>query len=184
MELDDLGKEIQVLRAQKNIGLRELARLTDMSPASIVAIEKGTTSPNMASLNKILKALGSTFSDFFSAPVKESEIPVFLSKDMTNIRDEYRECIFLFPRRNDMRFTMCNETILSGEGDYDWEIHDCDIGGTITAGNSIELEIENIGKWSLKKGDSFYIKAKQKHRLLNKGKSKLKMITTMDPPKY
>ena len=66
MESTDFGAAIQSLRTQKKVGLRELARRTKMSPASIVAIEKGTSSPNLATLHKILKALGTTFAEFFA----------------------------------------------------------------------------------------------------------------------
>jgi mannose-6-phosphate isomerase-like protein (cupin superfamily) len=41
----------------------------------------------------------------------------------------------------------------------------------------VELEIENTDKWILKKGDSFYIKAKSHHRLTNIGKSILRQLT-------
>ena len=184
MEPADLGQAIQDLRTQKRVGLRELARMTEMSPASIVAIEKGNSSPNLATLHNILKVLGTTFADFFANSSDQTQFPVFSSKAMRSVSDEHREYTFLLPKRIDMRFEMVHETIAPAEKQSDWETHDCDIGGVILSGGPAELEIEDAGKWQLKKGDSFYVKAKQKHRLVNKGKSKLKQITVMDPPRY
>ena len=184
MESTDFGKAIQSLRTQKKVGLRELARITKMSPASIVAIEKGTSSPNLATLHKILKALGTTFAEFFVNSAEQDQLPVFYSKDMRNISDKERIYTFLFPRRLDMRFEMVHETISPAERQGDWEVHDCDVGGVIMSGGPARLEMDGQGQWELRKGDSFYIKAGYKHRLMNLGKRPIKQITVYDPPQY
>lgn len=184
MEPTDLGKAIQGLRSQKRVGLRELARMTEMSPASIVAIEKGASSPNLATLHKMLKALGATFADFFANSTEQSQLPVFSSKEMKSVSDAQREYTFLFPKRIDMRFQMIAETIASSEKQADWETHDCDLGGVILSGGPAKLEIESQGNWTLRKGDSYYVKAGSKHRLISLGKRPIKQITVMDPPRY
>lgn len=184
MELTDLGKAIQDLRTQKGIGLRALARMTEMSPASIVAIEKGSSSPNLATLHKILKALGTTFAEFFVKSSDQTQLPVFTAKDMRSISDGNRKYTFLLPKSVDMKFEMVHETIAPSGGQSDWEEHDCDLGGVILSGGPARLEIEDQGQWTLRKGDSFYIKTGSKHRLMNMGKRPIKQITVMDPPRY
>ena len=184
MEPTELGRTIQGLRTQKGVGLRELARMTEMSPASIVAIEKGASSPNLATLHKMLKALGITFAEFFANSSDQTQLPVFSSKDMRSVSDEEREYTFLFPKRVDMRFEMVHEIIAPSEKQSDWEVHDCDLGGLILSGGPAMLEIEDRGKWTIRKGDSFYIKAGFKHRLMNQGKRPVKQIMVMDPPRY
>lgn len=184
MEPTDFGKAIQGLRKDKGVGLRELARMTEMSPASIVAIEKGDSSPNLVTMHKIFKTLGVTFAEFFSNASEQSEDPVFLSKDMRSVCDEQREYTFLFPKRVGMRFEMIYETIAPASETGDWEEHDCDLGGYILSGGSASLEIKDQGKWVLKKGDAFYIKAGSKHRFVNLGKRPIKQITVIDPPRY
>ena len=184
MESIDLGKAIQGLRARKQIGLRELARMTEMSPASIVAIEKGSSSPNLATLHKILKTLETTFAEFFANVPEQTQSPVFSSKDMQSISDENRKYTFLLPKRVDTRFEMIYETIAFTEKEIHWEKHDCDCGGVILSGGPARLEIESEGQWKLKKGDSFYIKAGFNHRLINLGKQPIKQVVVMDPPRY
>ncbi len=184
MELTELGKAVSSLRAKKNVGLRELARMTEMSPASIVAIEKGNNSPNLATLNKILKALGSSFAEFFTDSSEQTHLPVFPCKDMRSVSDGDREYTFLLPKSVDMRFEMVYETIAPEMKSTDWEEHDCDLGGFIISGGPAVLEIEGQRQWPLKKGDAFYIKSGTKHRLVNTGKRPLKQITVVDPPKY
>ncbi|MFI4911932.1 MAG: helix-turn-helix domain-containing protein [Sedimentisphaeraceae bacterium JB056] len=184
MEKIEICQSVKSLRVDNGVTLRELSRLTGISAAYLVSVEKGSSSPTIATLSKILKALGSDLATFFAKMSGEPEESIFRSSEMQSVKDAHRTCTFLLPKRSDMRFELLNEIILPFESETEWEMHDCDLGGVIISGSSAELEIENIGKWPLKKGDSFYVKANQKHRLINKGRGKLELITVMDPPRY
>ena len=179
-----MGRMIRRLRTAAGIGLRQLCRLADISPASLTAIEKGNSSPTLATLHKVLKALGTDFAEFFANSAEDTESPVFSCKEMRSVADKHREYIFLLPKRQDLRFEIIHETIAPSESKGEWEVHDCDVGGVILSGGPAQLEIEGEGQWSLRQGDSFYIKAGFKHRLLNLGKRAIKQITVMDPPRY
>lgn len=184
MDLKESGQAIRRLRTEANIGLRELSRLANISPASLIAIEKGNTSPTLATLHKVLKAMDTNFAEFFSHSGGKTLIPVFAAKEMRHVSDEHREYVFLLPKHQDIRFEMVHETIAPNEMESEWEVHDCDIGGVILSGGPARLEIEEAGQWTLRKGDSFYIKAGANHRLFNLGKRVLKQITVMEPPRY
>ena len=183
MDPKKLGQSIRRLRTEANIGLRALSRMANISPASLTAIEKGDTSPTLATLHKVLKALGTDFASFF-ASAREPENPVFAAGDMHSVSGAHREYLFLLPKRQNMRFEMVHETIAPTESETEWEVHDCDLGGVLLSGGPARLEIEAAGQWMLRKGDAFYIKAGAKHRLVNLGKRVLKQITVMDPPRY
>jgi transcriptional regulator with XRE-family HTH domain len=184
MEKHELGLALHALRTQKQIGLRRLARMAEISPASLIAMEKGTTSPTLATLNKVLKALGSTFRDFFSNQMVDSRTPIFPALSMSTVTDAHREYTLVFPKRADMRFEMILENIAPCEQEVEWEIHDCDLGGVILSGEKAALEIEAVGRWELSKGDGYYVPAGKKHRLTNGGKKPLKQITVFAPPRY
>jgi len=184
MELKELGKNIRRLRAEAGIGLRELSRMAGVSPASLVAIEKGVSSPTLATLNRVLRALGTTFVEFFTNSEDTSQTPVFSSKNIKTIQDAHRKYSILFPKRQGMKFEMFSEVIAPTEKESEWEVHECDLGGFILSGGPARLEIEDIGCWKVRRGDSFYIKAGLKHRMTNIGKRSLKVITVVDPPKY
>lgn len=180
----ELGRAIRRLRTEAGIGLRQLGRLARISPASLTAIEKGDSSPTLATLHKVLKALGTDFAEFFAHSAENARTPVFSSKEMRSVADEHREYIFLLPKRKDIRFELIHETIAPSESKSEWEVHDCDVGGVILSGGPARLEIEGEGQWRLRQGDSFYVKAGSKHRLINLGKRAIKQITVMDPPRY
>jgi transcriptional regulator with XRE-family HTH domain len=179
-----IGRALTALRGKKKIGLRQLARMAEVSPASLIAIEKGTTSPTLATLNKALKALGTNFNQFFSDQPDDPQVPAFYAASMRCLKDAHRQYTLLFPKRTGMRFEMVLETISPNEKKAEWEIHDCDLGGSILAGERAVLEIAGAGKWKLSKGDAYYIPAGSKHRLINSGKRPLKQITVVSPPKY
>ncbi len=184
VDLKELGKMVRQLRLEAGIGLRELGRMADISPASLTAIEHGNRSPTLATLHKILKTLGTDFSEFFANSSSKPRTPVFEPKGMVSISDQHRIYKFLLPKRRDVRFEMVDETISPTEVRSEWEVHDCDVGGVILSGGPARLEVEGQGQWILYKGYSFYIKSGLKHRLVNLGKRAIKQITVFDPARY
>jgi transcriptional regulator with XRE-family HTH domain len=180
----NLGAAVRRLRTDAGVGLRQLSRLAEVSAASLTAIEKDKSSPTLATLHKILKSLGTNFADFFANSRVSSDKPVFSGKQMRHITDGHREYALLLPKRGDLRFEMVHETIAPTESKVEWEVHDCDVGGIVLSGGPARLEIEGQGRWTVRKGDSFYIKAGLKHRLVNRGNRPLTQITVMAPPRY
>jgi transcriptional regulator with XRE-family HTH domain len=184
MDTGAIGQALNALRHKKQVGLRQLARMAGVSSASLVTIEKGATSPTLATLNKILKALGTNFNEFFSSHPANPQVPVFNADSMRRLSDAHREYVLLFPKRSGMRFEIILESIRPNEKKSEVEVHDFDIGGFILTGTGGILEIGGVGKWKLAKGDAYYVPAGLKHRLINSGKKILKQITVVSPPKY
>jgi transcriptional regulator with XRE-family HTH domain len=183
MYSDKTGEQIRKLRQRAGLGIRELARLSDMSAGSISAIERDQNSPTLATLHKILKALGTNFGDFFSPKAALEENFVFPPDQMHVIEDIARKNIIAFPRRRDIQFDMIRESIAPTEKDIEWESHDCDLGGLILTGKG-HLEIAGREQKTISKGYVFYIPAGQKHRLINPGPKVLELITVFYPAKY
>jgi transcriptional regulator with XRE-family HTH domain len=184
MEKLEICRAIKALRVDSGITLRKLSAITGITAAYLVSVEKGSSSPTIATLSKILRGLNTDLATFFGQMNGETEAPVFKASQMRSVEDENRSCTFLLPKTGDMRFELLDEKIKPTEKEAEWEVHDCDLGGVIMKGGTAVLEIENQGEWILKKGDSFYVKAREKHRLINKGRSTLELITVMDPPRY
>jgi transcriptional regulator with XRE-family HTH domain len=183
MEPRDIGKRIRQVRKRAGMGLRELARSAGLSPAALSAIEKGASSPTLATLHKVLKAMRSDFTEFFSGDSSDP-CPAFPAADMRTIEDAHRRYVLMFPNQRDLRFEMIHETIHPSERRSQWEVHDIDLGGHVLEGGPARLEVDKVGAWTLRAGDAFYIRAGQRHRLANLGVSPLKLITVADPPRY
>jgi transcriptional regulator with XRE-family HTH domain len=182
MDSKDIGKKIALLRAQSGMRLRELSRKAKVSAGALSSIERGQNSPTLATLHKILRGMGQSFSSFFGDSGTAG--PVFPRREMRAATDQHREYVFTFPERGGMKFEIVRETILPTEEKSEWETHDCDLGGLVLSGGPAHLEIEGHGQWPLKRGDAFYVKAGLTHRATNRGRGPLKLITVMAPPRY
>jgi transcriptional regulator with XRE-family HTH domain len=184
MDTKTLATELARLRKLQGVSLRQVARKAGLSSASLFAIEKGRSSPTMATMHKLLRALGTNFTDFFAASAAESTEPVFRAADVHTVDDKRRVSVFHFPKRKDLKFEILEGWVRSTESSVAWETHDFDLGGLIISGGPSRLEIKGVGQWVLKKGDAFYIKAGQKHRGVNLGKRPLHRVTVACPPRY
>src|SRR5262245_55488091 len=76
---DDLGGRLARLRQMYGMSQRELARLSGVTNGTISLIEKNLTSPQVASLKKILAVFSMNMAAFFAMELEESD-QVFFSK--------------------------------------------------------------------------------------------------------
>ncbi len=180
----DFGARLLRLREKQGVSLRELSRRAGLSPSALSAVEKGRSSPTLATLQRILQALDASFADFFGAAPAEEADPVFRAGSMAAIRDRHRVYTLLFPKREDFRFEMLQETLAPTETAPEWEKHTFDVGGVLLKGGPVRLEIEGRGEWRVRKGDAYYIRAGEKHRACNEGAGDAVQITIMCPPRY
>lgn len=178
------GGRLRQLREEQGIGLRELGRLAGLSPASLSTVERDRSSPTLATLSKILKALGTDLTHFFAHVADDAQQPVITRDSMRSAGGKYRQYTFLLGNRQDIRFQMLDEQIQSRERKGEWEEHDFDVGGVVVEGGPMLLEIDGSGQWTLGVGDAFYIKAGERHRGSNAGRGALRLITVADPPRY
>lgn len=56
-------KKLQIIMAQKEIGIRDLALMANLSPATISKYVRGVSSPGLKSLGKVSNALGFDVTD-------------------------------------------------------------------------------------------------------------------------
>jgi len=166
------------------IGLRQLSSRAELSPAALSAIERGQSSPTLATLHKILSALETDFADFFALRPNPDNEMIFPAGEMNTLKDKNRTYTILFPKRKDIKFEVLLETIAPQEKSSEWEKHSCDMGGFIITGGPLLFEIEGQPAWRLKKGDAFYVTANTRHRAMNLGKTPIHQATVWYPPRY
>jgi transcriptional regulator with XRE-family HTH domain len=64
-EPPDVGSQVRVLRQQRGLSLRALARICELSPNTISLIERGITSPSVSTLHRLATALRVPITAFF-----------------------------------------------------------------------------------------------------------------------
>ena len=183
MKPDEIGGLLRRRRTQAGMSVRELATRSGVAAAALSAVERGESSPTLATLHRVLKALGTDLQEFFSSQVRTEHDMVFPVEAMEVASDEKRTYVFLLPKREDIGFEMIQEAILPGE-EGEWETLDSDVAGVVLSSGPARLEIHGQPSWALKKGMAFYIKSGTKHRAINAGTKPLKLITVFYPPRY
>lgn len=61
----NVGQRLRMLREERNISIRELARRSSLSANALSMIERGLTSPSVSTLDRIARALGIPITAFF-----------------------------------------------------------------------------------------------------------------------
>lgn len=177
-----IGEKIHRLRMEKQLTQEELANRCELSKGFISQLENDLTSPSIATLIDILEILGTNLTDFFSE-TKEEKV-TFTKNDLfeTTNNDLKYSLMWLIPnaQKNAMEPIMIT---IEPDGQYiEEEPHEGEEFGYVLSG-SINLHLGKK-KFKVKKGESFYYKAKVNHYISNAGKSTAKIIWISTPPSF
>lgn len=64
----DVGPRLRALRERKGLTARQVAELADLTPAYLSRLENGRVSPTVATLARLLSAIGETMATLFADP--------------------------------------------------------------------------------------------------------------------
>lgn len=181
-EIMQIGEKIRVLRMEKQLTQEELANRCELSKGFISQVENDLTSPSIATLIDILEILGTNLPDFFS-DTREEKV-TYSKDDMFETEDnELKYSLkWLIPnaQKNAMEPIMI---VLEPGGQYiEEEPHDGEEFGYVLSG-AITLHLGKK-KYKVKKGESFYYKAKFNHYISNNSKVPAKVIWISTPPSF
>lgn len=73
-EPPNVGFHVRALRQRRGLSMRALAELCELSPNTISLVERGATSPNVATLHRLALALGVPITAFFEEGEKQVEV--------------------------------------------------------------------------------------------------------------
>ncbi len=178
----DIGAKINQLRKKNGLTQEELADRCELSKGFISQVERGLTSPSIATLIDILECLGTDLKDFFNETSQEKI--VFTREDVFEKEDKElgHMITWLIPnaQKNDMEPILINiepsgQTILQTP-------HEGEEFGYVLSGN-IYIHLGNK-KFKAKKGDSFYFSPTGNHYLENAGKTKASVLWVSTPPSF
>ncbi|OUO76784.1 hypothetical protein B5F53_16190 [Blautia sp. An249] len=166
--IEDIGARVRTLRKTKNMTLTQLSEQTELSPAYISNLERELCSPTLDNIQKICQALGVELiklldnREWAGKVIRAEERPVIYK----------REGKIRYESINFGKERMTGEYIVVEPGciyDKEWS-HSYDEIGYVLEGELLITIGEDV--FTLKEGDSFYIDAKKRHNLGNRGKTR------------
>ena len=179
-QLMDIGYRIRQLRMKKELTLEELASRCELSKGFLSQLERNLTSPSITTLQDIVEALGTTLAVFFQEEVEEN--PVFTAEDF--FVDEKEKCIthWIVPnaQKNEMEPVLLE---LASQGESrQIEVHEGEEFGFVLSGKVKLVNLDAGKEYSVKKGQTFYIKGSFAHCLRNDSTQSARVLWICTPP--
>ena len=179
----EIGEKIKRLRLQRGLTQEELADRCELSKGFISLLERDLTSPSIATLTDVLECLGTDLAAFFTEHAEEklvfSEDDTYIKEDDETLRGAIR---WLVPtaQKNEMEPILVD---MASGGATDWDNpHEGEEFGYVLAG-AVQIELgDRIVK--ARKGESFYFKTTEPHRLVNSGKAPCRFLWISTPPSF
>jgi len=180
----DLPGSLRELRKRAGLTLQELSERAEVGASFLSKLERGLSSPTLATLRRILKGLGADLESFFAnTPTTGAGTFVFRREGMRAGVDAARRYTFMLPRREGMKLDLVDEFWTPTESAPEYEVLDCDVAGTVLLG-TLELDIKGEAVEVLRAGDAFYIPAGRKHRGRCLHNQPARLVTAFVPPRY
>lgn len=136
--------------------MRELARRAGVAVSFLSNLEAGRVSPSLASLRKVLVALGTDLEPFFANGLIASEGNVFRRQAMRRVMDPSRSYTFVLPPRPDIGIIVFDEELFGGHDHPEFEILSGDLAGYVLTGQLV-LEVRGQPVQTLEPGDAFFV---------------------------
>lgn len=176
----NIGGKIKRLRVANSLTLEELANRCELTKGFLSQVERNLTSPSISTLEDILEALGTNLREFFDE--RDDEQVVFSTKDYFINEQDLYTISYIVPnaQKNDMEpiYVELQKGAKTGE----IEPHEGQEFGYVLAGK-VQLHYGDQ-VYSLKKGQTFYIKGDKNHFLTNEDQTVAKVIWVSTPPSF
>lgn len=180
---DDVGARIAALRTAHGISQRELARRSGLTNGTISLIEHGATSPQVATLRKILDVFSMGISDFFLLDTESVSGFFFMADDLVEIGDNDISFRSINGYDKNRKLQMVVEEYKPG-ADTGAEMlqHSGEECGYVLSG---QLEV-TVGSTLrvLKKGEAYYFNSSLPHRFRNVGDKPCHVVSCATPPTF
>lgn len=178
----ELGGRIKSLRQKMGLTQDELAQRSDLTKGFISQLERDHTSPSVENLDHILRALGTNLGDFFQKRVKQTV--VHRAKDAFFVEDFDlgHTMTFIVPDAQKAKMEPVVVEIAPGGASKAYTPFEGEAFGYVLKGK-LELQV-GADKHQLAAGDCFYFEVNDDYQLMNKTKSKAKLLWVLTPPNF
>lgn len=177
----DVGGRLKSVRISQSLTQRDLASRAGVTNGMISMIEQNKHSPSVATLNRLIDALGLSFAEFFSIELPAAPQVYYRKSDLVRLTEGKVKFIVVAAERADKTVQMLHEIYEPG-GDTGSEMltHAGEESGIILEGE-IELTVGDQRR-VLGPGDAYYFESTIPHRFRNLSKKQAVIISACSPP--
>ena len=179
----DVGTRLRLLRTQKGLSQRELARRAGVTNATISLIESNRMNPSVGALKRVLDGLPIGMSEFFSSSPSNAGKVFWRSDELVEIGKgpvSFRQVGGnLFGRKLQMLKERYEPGADTGRVSLK---HDGEEGGIVVQGR-IEVTV-GTQRRVLSAGDAYFFDSRLPHRFRNVGDSPCELISACTPPTF
>ena len=178
-----IGEKIRRLRLQRGLTQEELADRCELSKGFISLLERDLTSPSIATLTDILECLGSDLPAFFSEQRDErlvfTEDDTYVKEDAAELKGSIR---WLVPTAQKNQMEPILVEMEAGGTTSEDDPHEGEEFGYVLAG-AVQIVLgERVVR--ARKGESFYFRPTEPHKLTNPGKTPARFLWVSTPPSF
>ncbi len=174
----EIGQKIKQCRIKNGLTLEELAARCELTKGFLSQIERDLASPSITTLNDIVEALGMTMADFFQDEVEEKV--VFTSEDYFEKVEELSTLYWIVPNAQKNMMEPILLELEPGGQSNEISPHEGEEFGYVLSGRI--LLYDGNRKFSVRKGQTFYISGKNTHIIKNESSAQAKLIWVCTPP--
>jgi transcriptional regulator with XRE-family HTH domain len=180
----DIGQTIHRFREERQLSLKDLASKSGLTQSFLSQVERGLTSPSVASLRKVAQAFGVPLAALFQGPTPPENLVVR--------RDQRRQLIHPGRQWRDYLLTPNLQGALQviwsviepggGSGDEPYA-HDSDEECVVILHGRLEFWV-GADHYMLEEGDSIVFESRIPHRNVNPGPERAEVLWITTPPSY
>jgi transcriptional regulator with XRE-family HTH domain len=176
----ELGARLRRLRTAKRLAAREVAARAGVSPEYLSRLEHGHVSPTVATLTRVMRALGEPVARAFSSVddggflVRRDNRPVLRNR---GVEDQ------LLTPRWATRLEVLETTIAPRAGSGDAYTHPGDEEAIVVLEGNLRVWLDGE-EYALGVGDAITFPCTTAHRWLNPGETETRVIWIITPSSY
>jgi transcriptional regulator with XRE-family HTH domain len=181
---DDVGARLKAIREMYGYSQRELAKRAKVTNGTISLIELSQTSPQVASLRKILSAFPMSIAEFFTFDLSQSYKAFYEKKELVEISSGGNVSLRLVGADcYGRRIQLCHERFAPGSDTGKEKLsHKGEETGVVVRGH-LEVTVGNQ-KRVLGPGDGYYFSSRIPHRFRNLGSEECEVVSAATPPTF
>lgn len=176
----DIGGRIKHLRKQKALTLEELASRSELSKGFLSQLERNLVSPSLVTLDNILEALGTNFSEFFRE--ENDDRVVFRTEDFYVDAKESHTIRWIVPNAQAHKMEPILLELPPGGRSFDMSPTPGEEFAYVLEGTVVLCSEDK--RIPVKKGETFYMKCNTFHHLENDKRKTARVLWVSNPPLF